>query len=254
MPWDMFSNFDDADMRALIAYLRTLPPSTNQRFRVYHRVPIIPQRSHGPSTCRGFCRALQIGSWVIVRDADRLIHATRTRDSYWRAISSSSSGPRIFIIGESLRSHCTPAPHCVLINKDAVMVQPSIEAMNGLAINADTFPRLAVKVPAVKRTDQQVSFQTTAHKPTGPDEDSALPECEGIINAQDQQIDVGHPRSNRTPVYKLTPDRHLHRTLLAGFSSRNSIVEKDQGTDGQQESSAALRSDAWLSSSSRICA
>jgi cytochrome c oxidase cbb3-type subunit 2 len=26
MPWDMFSNFDEADLRALIAYVRTLPP------------------------------------------------------------------------------------------------------------------------------------------------------------------------------------------------------------------------------------
>lgn len=30
MPWDMFSNFDDADMRSLIAYLRTLPPVAKQ--------------------------------------------------------------------------------------------------------------------------------------------------------------------------------------------------------------------------------
>ena len=26
MPWDMFSNFDEEDTRALVAYLRTLPP------------------------------------------------------------------------------------------------------------------------------------------------------------------------------------------------------------------------------------
>jgi mono/diheme cytochrome c family protein len=30
MPWDMFSNFDESDLRALMAYLRTLPPVSKQ--------------------------------------------------------------------------------------------------------------------------------------------------------------------------------------------------------------------------------
>ena len=43
MPWDMFSNFDDADMRALIAYLRTLPPVDKPA------LPRVPPRADHPA-------------------------------------------------------------------------------------------------------------------------------------------------------------------------------------------------------------
>jgi hypothetical protein len=42
MPWDHFSNWDEEDIRALIAYLRTLPPVANA-------VP--PPRPPAPDDC-----------------------------------------------------------------------------------------------------------------------------------------------------------------------------------------------------------